>query len=392
MNKALIKVLAAEGMRILTAPLRLLPVRKNRILFTGLTGGKSYDYSCNPKYIYEYLKEHEKGRYEYIWAVADPKRFSFLEEEGVRLVRHFSLRSFPALLTSRVIVTNGSYAPWFAFRKNQYVINTWHGGGAYKNVENETPNADWATEKRARFCADNINLFLASCRVQEEQMIRTTYQYRGEVLKAGTPRNDMLVRRDTAAAAEKVRQYYDIPREGRILLYAPTYRNLKTKVRLDGNTLLTALEKNGEKWYLISRFHRYQDDSSNVSVVGDRVLQGADYPDMQELLCAADALVTDYSSCIWDYGFLERPCVLFVPDKEEYVTSNGFYVGPDEWPFPQTRSLEQLGEELSTLLAGKEAFMAYRERVREHLAALGSYETGRAAQAVAEKIKEYTNV
>ncbi len=391
MSKAVIKVLAAEGMRILTVPLRLLPVKRNRILFTGLTGGKSYDYSCNPKYIYEYLKEHEPQRYEYVWAVADPGRFSFLEDEGVMLVKHYSLRSFKDLLTSRVIVTNGSYAPWFAFRKSQYVINTWHGGGAYKNVENETPNADWATRRRARFCADNIDLFLASCRVQKEQMIRTTYQYRGQVLEAGTPRNDMLVNGNTVAAAEKVRRYYEIPAGARIVLYAPTYRNLQTKVCLDADALLAALEKNGEKWYLISRYHRYQESSSNVSVVGDRVLNGADYPDMQELLCAADAMVTDYSSCIWDYGFLERPCALFVPDKEEYISSNGFYVGPDDWPFPQTRSVDQLAEALGELLSAGESFEAYRKRVRKHLAELGSYETGRAAEAVAGKIKEYTN-
>ena len=39
-----------------------------------------------------------------------------------------------------------------------------------------------------------------------------------------------------------------------------------------------------------------------------------DYPDMQELLAAADMLITDYSSCIWDYSFLYRPCFLYTPD------------------------------------------------------------------------------
>ena len=391
MSKAFWKVLAAEGMRILTAPLRLLPIKKNRILFTGLTGGNSYDYSCNPKYIYEYLKQHEQGQYEYVWAVSDPGRFSFLTREGVKLVKHFSPASFPYLLTAKVIVTNGSYAPWFAFRKKQYVINTWHGGGAYKNVENETPRADWATKQRARFCAGNIDLFLASCRTQENEMIRTTYQYKGEVLRAGTPRNDMLVKGDTQQAADRVREHFAIPKEGRIVLFAPTYRNLRSQAHLDGDALLKELEKSGEKWYLISRYHRYQNESSNVRITGERILQGADYPDMQELLCAADVMITDYSSCVWDYGFLKRPCLLYVPDKAEYTEKNGFYVELDRWPYPQADTMEKLLEELSLLLTDPESMAAYRQRIEEHMKELGSYETGEAAAAVAEKIKEQTN-
>ena len=62
-----------------------------------------------------------------------------------------------------MIITNGSYAPWFPFRKKQYLINTWHGGGAYKKIENDKPDANWATRKRAEFCdekytADRIKL------------------------------------------------------------------------------------------------------------------------------------------------------------------------------------------------------------------------------------------
>ncbi|MBO4337197.1 MAG: CDP-glycerol glycerophosphotransferase family protein, partial [Lachnospiraceae bacterium] len=142
------------------------------------------------------------------------------------------------------------------------------------------------------------------------------------------------------------------------------------------------------KWCLISRYHRYQTDSSNVSITGKNVLEGAAYPDMQELLCAADVMITDYSSCVWDYAFLERPCVLFVPDKEEYVEKTGFYVGLDEWPFPQTRTVDTLCDEMEKLLSDKNAKEEYDKGVKAHLTALGSYETGEAAKGVAQRIKE----
>lgn len=404
MDKAFLKVVFSELMRIVTLPARLKPVKKNRILFTGLTGGNVYDYSCNPKYIYEYMRDHYPGRFDYVWAVSDLDKYAFLKEEGVKLVKHFTVSSFPILLTAKVVVTNGSYAPWFPFRKNQYVINTWHGGGAYKKVENERPDANFATRKRADFTASNIDLFLASCRVQEEQMIRTTYHYKGEVLRAGTPRNDKLVTGKTGEMAQKVRERYNIPEDGKIILYAPTYRTARVPVIMDGDYVLEQLngrigiepagsEKgsvHAGEWYFLSRYHRYQNNDMNVRVKGDKVINAADYPDMQELLSAADVLVTDYSSCVWDYAFLKKPCVLFVPDKLEYISKNGFYVDMDEWPFDQTTTMEKLCDSIVRLVNDNGHGDSYWKRLGEHIDKLGSYETGHAAKAVAEKILEKT--
>lgn len=397
MNQAFVKVVCSEMVRIVTFPLRLLPIRQNRILFTGLTGGKSFDYSCNPKYLYEYMREHFPGQFEYVWVVSDKRKYAFLEEEGVKLVKHFTVSSFPMLLTAKVIVTNGSYAPWFSFRRGQYVINTWHGGGAYKKVENGRPDAGWAARKRAEFCASNIDLFLASCKVQEQQMIRTTYQYKGEVLRAGTPRNDRLVNGDIGEMRKRVRERYDIPENGRIVLYAPTYRRTGIQVVMDSDYLLGQLDtmrnppnllrqddaeiSGGVKWYFMCRYHRYQDDSMDIRVKGKDVIDVMDYPDMQELLCAADILITDYSSCVWDYAFLKRPCFLFVPDKEAYTADTGFYVSLDEWPFAQAEDMEGLADNISSYDSEQA-----EQAVNAHLKQLGSYETGSCCERVAERI------
>ncbi len=397
MNQAFVKVVFSELVRIVTFPFRLIPIKQNRILFTGLTGGKNYDYSCNPKYLYEYMREHFPGQFEYVWAVSDKKKYAFLEEEGVKLVKHFTVSSFPMLLTAKVIVTNGSYAPWLPFRSGQYVINTWHGGGAYKRVENGRPDAGWASRKRAEFCASNIDLFLASCKVQEQQMIRTTYQYKGEVLRAGTPRNDRLVNGSTGEMRKRVREKYNIPENGRIVLYAPTYRNTGISVVMDSDYLLEKLDAMGNpvnllqrnsangsepvKWYFMCRYHRYQDDSMDIRVNGKNVIDVMDYPDMQELLCAADILITDYSSCVWDYAFLNRPCFLFVPDKDAYIADTGFYVSVDEWPFAQAENMEELAENI-----GKYDADTAQRQIDMHLKRLGSYETGECCKRLADKI------
>lgn len=383
MNKNFFKVVCSEMIRVVTFPLRILPVRKNRILFTGLTGGENYDYSCNPKYIYEYLRDNYPGKYEYVWAVSDKEKYAFLEEEGVKLVKHFTVSSFPMLLSSKVIVTNGSYTPWFSFRKKQYVINTWHGGGAYKKVENAKPDSDWATRKRAEFAAKNIDLFVASCKVQEDNMIKTTFLYKGEVLRAGTPRNDKLVRGETEKMAERVRETYHIPADGKIVLYAPTYRKASIPVVLDSDYLLEHLNNlQSGSWYFLNRYHRYQDDSMDIKVTGGHVIDVMDYPDMQELLCAADILITDYSSCIWDYAFLKKPCFLYVPDKEEYIANTGFYVSVDEWPYEQAKTMEELVECIKDYGIEKS-----KQKVEQHLRQLGSYEDGECCKEICERIQ-----
>lgn len=390
MKRTLLKVIFSGLVRIFILPIRILPVKRNRILFTGLTGGNGYDYSCNPKYIYEYLRDTYSGPFEFVWAVHDEDKYAFLKEEGVKLVKHFTVSSFPMLLTAKVIVTNGSYVPWFPFRKKQYVINTWHGGGAYKKVENETDKADWATRRQIKFCAEHINLFVASCEVQEQQMIRNTYQYQGEVLKAGTPRNDKLMRGEISDMANKVREYYQIPNTSKIVLYAPTYRYAEPSVVLDGDKVLEQLEENHTDWCFLSRYHRYQKDEQNVCVTGRRVINVMDYPDMQELLAASDMLITDYSSCVWDYALLNRPCLLYIPDRRNYTKKTGFYVGLEKWPFLKAENMKELLEQIDSLQNLKSTQEQLRKKTKGHLQELGSYETGESRKRLAEIILKQT--
>lgn len=390
------KVIFSELLRIFLLPLRVLKIRDNRILFTGLTGGRGNEYSCNPAYLCEYLLKTCPGRYEIVWAVSDPEKYAGLRKKGIRLVKHFSPASFPWLLTARVIVSNGSYAPWFPFRRGQYFINTWHGGGAYKKIENSRPDAGWAARRRARFCADNISLFVSSCRMATKKLFREAYCYRGEVLEAGMPRNDFLVRRETREAAERVREYYGIAPTEKIALYAPTYRPGGEKLSLDMEKLAAELASMGMEssarepgvkaanvWRILIRTHRYQPEG--IRARGGNVTDASRYPDMQELLAAADVLLTDYSSNIWDYSFLYRPCFLYTPDLEAYKKSTGFYVDIGDWPFPAARTQEELWENIRRYDPEEN-----RKRIREHHRLMGSCETGHACEALAERIAQVT--
>lgn len=122
--------------------LKLLSIghfHKKRIVFFSYFGAQ---YSCNPKYISEYMQERHPD-FEIIWAFKSPQNFSYLHDKGIKTVKYLHPYFLHVCLTSKFIVTNSEIPAWFPIMKRQVYINTWHGGGAYKRVgaayQKETP-------------------------------------------------------------------------------------------------------------------------------------------------------------------------------------------------------------------------------------------------------------
>jgi CDP-glycerol glycerophosphotransferase len=110
----------------------------------------------------------------------------------------------------------------------------------------------------------------------------------------------------------------------------------------------------------------------------------ADHPRIEDLYLAADALVTDYSSVMFDYAVLDRPIVVFASDWEEYVRLRGTYVDlMTESPGPVVRTQEELAEVLVTRRAWDDGSTALRRAFRARFCSL---EDGRAAERVVRRL------
>jgi len=104
------------------------------------------------------------------------------------------------------------------------------------------------------------------------------------------------------------------------------------------------------------------------------------YPEMAELLLAADMLITDYSSSAGDFALTGRPVILYQADREAYVSRDrGLYFDVDDSPYWVARTEAEL-HALFEKLGGA------RENCAEILKFYGASETGRAAGAVASYI------
>src|SRR5690606_24802187 len=112
----------------------------------------------------------------------------------------------------------------------------------------------------------------------------------------------------------------------------------------------------------------------------------SNHPDVQELLCAADVLITDYSSVMFDYAILDRPIVLFCYDLEHYRDElRGFYLDFEaEAPGRIVKTQAELEQAL--VVAARDGDAAHAERRRTFRETYAPLDDGLAASRVVDEV------
>lgn len=368
-----LKTLVACILRHLLKILSFGNFHKNRIVFFSYFGKQ---YSCNPKYISEYIQNNTSDL-DIIWAFNSPDKYLFLKDTGITLVKYNSISFIRACLTSRYIITNSEIPAWFPLTKKQTLINTWHGGGAYKKVGSAYQKETHGKQKRAQLARKTPCIYMSSSKAFTQMTLRESFHHTGKILAYGMPRNDILINRDHDELYKKIYTYFNIPAENHILLYAPTYRESKKakEYLFDCQDVKTALSKRyGGNWTILFRMHYFIMDQLETS---SEYIDASAYPDMQELLYVSDILITDYSSSMWDFALTRKPCFLYTTDLDFYDLSRGFYTDIHSWPYP----LAENTKELSNLIASFN-MKDYHKKIEQHLSDLGNLESGTASQQI----------
>jgi CDP-glycerol glycerophosphotransferase len=364
-------------LRIVLRLFYLMPIDERKILFSSYEGKQ---YACSPKYIFEYIIKHYGSAFIYIWSVNE---HNILPDEyrNIKTVKYLSFGYLFHALTAGYIVNNAAVKPYLPFRKSQVIVNTWHGGGAYKTVATDAPSykkniiSMMVARKKTSMM---VKYVISSCEKFTDVSSKVWAIQKEKFLPIGMPRNDILFNMPDSLR-KKVKDYFRLRDDKKIVLYAPTfrgnYRNADVMTFfLDASSLLRALnDKFYSDFLFLYRFHMYSKNKPDKD--NGNIISAFNYPDMQELLCAADILITDYSSCIWDFSFTYKPCFLYAPDVKKYREEQGFYTPIEEWPFPLAETNEQLVENIINFDEEK-----YKYAVKKHHADLGSYETGTACE------------
>lgn len=374
-----VHILILEILRGLIHVLYFIPICQNRILFSSYIGE---GYSCNPKYISEYLQREYPGEYEIVWAFKNVDRFSNVK--GIRCIQYKSLKWVFYEITSKVIVGNNG-AVWIPRRKGQLIIDTWHGGGCYKKVATDNKNSSELANYRTKISGREVNLYLSSSEYFSENVIRKSFMFSGEILSSGMPRNDILFENGDVQPKQNLReaiaQKYSFDSEKYIVLFAPTWRKGTQRTeQLEVSEIRKAIKKRfGKEAVILGRGHHTEN-----GILEQNVIDVTTYPDMQELLAVTDMLITDYSSSMWDFSFTGKPCFLFTPDLDTYSMDPGFDCSIYSWGFPVCKSNREL-------LSSIEQFDAddYKQKMEKHHCTLINYETGHACEKVCEYIRTF---
>jgi CDP-glycerol glycerophosphotransferase len=338
-------------------------------------------YGDNPKYIVEELLKMKKSL-DIVWLVSNKREYKF--PKGIRTVKIFSIRSIYEFMTAKIWIDNcRKYFFYNLFKKKDTVyIQTWHGGIGIKRSEKEVEaclakSYVWSAKHDSKM----IDYFLSGSKWLSDD-IKVNFWYDGKIEETGLPRNDKLIN-ESKLLKEKVYDFYKLNNNMKIVLFAPTFRKGNTKAEfMDFAKLKTALNKKfDQEWVIFLRLHP---NIKELKVdLPEYVINTSFYEDAQELLCAADILITDYSGIMFDMMLLDKPVFIYANDISEYKRDRNFKFDFEELPFCYAendlefiKNIENFSEEI------------YWNDLKKFKEKLFLYENGTASIKVAKKILE----
>lgn len=370
------------------------PKIENKIMLTTTQGS----YACNPKAICDEIIKEELP-YKIVWAVFErnisTKELKSQYPKNIKLVIKGSMDFYKELNTSKILVDNeNTFGRRFYFkkRKGQVLFETWHGSMGLKKIAVDRGftsrlimKKNIKYKKRTDYCISNSEF--------ENNIFRTTYWKDNEILEYGHARNDILFKKDSSDEVKeinkKVRDYLGLDNKTKFILYAPTFREKDSvKIKIDYEQLKKSLESRfGGKWEVVVRFHEKELNDHPNYAKENNIIDATFYPDMQDLMVASSAGITDYSSWICDYVLTDKPGFLLVPDLEKYDNSErGFYYPLDTTPFPISKTSDELIKNVEKFDIKK-----YEKDQAKFLKDRGCFEDGNASVRIVNKIKEVIN-
>lgn len=337
-----------------------LPIQKGAVLFDSFNGKVIGD---NPLDIFLELQK-QRPELKFYWTVGAGTK----APEGATGVRFESKAWLDLLASAEYIVANTSL-PWY-FRKaqGQTYLQTWHGTPLKRLVHDIPPGSLTKsyldTMGREAAAWDYLISPSEFC----TEVLPRAFGYKGEVLETGYPRNDRL-KTHTAEERLRLREALGVTDPKTVLvMYAPTWRDYKRTATgnwdlvsyMDPNIKLPA----GYRMMFRGHTNTHAIDSSKTAGSAIDVTR---YPDVTELYIAADVLVTDYSSVMFDFSVTGKPIIFLAPDLDRYRAERGFYFDFEaEAPGPilttDTAVIETLGKLPETAKRFQSAYKHWQAR------------------------------
>lgn len=389
--KAGARVFAKQGMLLLYGlERRIFPVDKSLVFFESNVGR---NYTGNPRAIYEEMVRQGLDKtycccysFEHP-AVSLPGR--------VRKIKRLSILYFYILARAGFWVSDSRLPAYVIKRKDTVYIQTWHGTPLKKlalDMEKVFMSGESDIEAYKQGFYENALTwdYLISQNAFSTRIFRRAFGFQKKMLEIGYPRNDVLFQKNNKADQEKIRSELGIPKGKKVILYAPTWRdneydpkgNYKFNPVMDFKKMQKELS---DQYVMLVKYHYLVEDMVDWEPYRGFIYEFDKRFDISMLYLAADCLITDYSSVMFDFSILGRPMFFFVYDLENYKDNlRGFYFDlSKESPGPLSTTTEELISQIKNYRqeAYAGAYKAFREKYNHA-------DDGRASQTIVDLMKQ----
>jgi CDP-glycerol glycerophosphotransferase len=308
--------------------------------------GRRYD--GHPRAIGDYLRSAEPGVRQF-WIDAD----SLLDlPEGVGRLNTSTIRGAWTLARARYWIDDFGIDPGIRMNPRTTYLQTWHGV-ALKRVGSDAPDWSLTPARKRRPTRANLDRWDALLS-PSEFFAGTTARaigFGGSLIADCTPFGDTVLARSRESA---VRARLDLPSHRAVVIYAPTCAGMRTgESALDLEAWWRAF---GDRAYLLVRSH--PSDPLQVPARWNNAIRDiSNDDDYASFLGAADALITDYNSVLFDFARLRRPIAFLAPDYDEYTRRTvGLYLDLERSaPGPVLRDNPSLHAWFDGILDGRDS-------------------------------------
>ena len=310
---------------ILYPLMRLLPLKKDTVVFESLWGQLFND---SPRAMYDYLSSKYPAM-KFVWVFKDEQ--TPITGHAIR-VRRMSFKYWYYMARAKYLVQNTNLPDQYAKRKGQIEVETLHGT-FMKVMGFDEPHFKHASNRVQTNFAHRIGRWDLMSVPSDFMKAHGAHAFdypEQKILTTGFPRTDELIHNNNTDYIQQMKWKLNIPDNKKVVLYAPTYRTTDEPfdLELDLNQMQRIL---GDDYVLLVRLHYFVSHSQNFVNQSGFVYDVSDYNNINDLYLISDVLITDYSSVMFDFGYLRKPMIFFAYDKDWYLdpANRGIYMDYD---------------------------------------------------------------
>ncbi|MGW2302291.1 bifunctional glycosyltransferase/CDP-glycerol:glycerophosphate glycerophosphotransferase [Streptomyces sp. NPDC001809] len=364
---------------------RRLPLDENLAVYSAYWGRTP---GCNPLAVHEAAKKLAPAL-RGVWVVN--QAYAGGMPAGLTRIAPATFGYWKALARAKYLVNNVNFPDSVVKRPGQVHLQTHHGTPLKRMGLDQQQYPAVARSMDFDKLLERVDRWdwSVSSNLHSTEHWERVYPAAFRTLNTGYPRNDVYYRA-TAADVRRIRGELGIGPGKKAVLYAPTVRDHQKDAFVPRLDFARFARELGPDFVLLVRAHYFYGGDPELNALAERgaLIDVSGHPSVEELCLASDALITDYSSIMFDYANLDRPIVTYADDWEMYRTCRGVTFDllsgkPGDTPGVITTTEDELIEAFRGGAWEAEPAAALRQAFRERFC---SWDDGFAAERVVRRV------